>query len=99
MWTSFLLVEFKYFKWAYSNYSVPFVSGLSGSMYVCPSLISIWTSSLPGRSRASSIRSFLFVIPISRMLFSCSTPSIYTYTRGRVHLRGLGGGLLTASPP
>lgn len=34
------------------------------------------TSSLPGRMRASSIMSRLLVMPITRMLLSCSTPSI-----------------------
>lgn len=38
--------------------------------------ISICTSNLPGLSKASSIMSILFVIPISNMLFSESTPSI-----------------------
>ena len=32
-------------------------------------LIYIWTSSLPGLRRAGSIRSFLLVIPMTRMLF------------------------------
>mmetsp|Transcript_19403 Transcript_19403/g.39937 ORF Transcript_19403/g.39937 Transcript_19403/m.39937 type:complete len:387 (+) Transcript_19403:1065-2225(+) len=39
--------------------------------------ISTWTSSRPGRSRASSIMSFRFVIPISSMLLRESTPSIF----------------------
>ena len=38
--------------------------------------ISIWTSSLPGRRRASSIMSRRLVIPMTRMLLSWSTPSI-----------------------
>mmetsp|Transcript_13626 Transcript_13626/g.23340 ORF Transcript_13626/g.23340 Transcript_13626/m.23340 type:complete len:225 (-) Transcript_13626:957-1631(-) len=38
--------------------------------------ISTCTSRRPGRSSASSIRSLRFVIPMTRMLFSESTPSI-----------------------
>ena len=45
-------------------------------VYWC-SPISILTSNRPGRRRASSIISIRLVIPISRILFSCSTPSIW----------------------
>lgn len=38
--------------------------------------ISMWTSSRPGRRRASSIMSSRFVMPMMRMLFNWSTPSI-----------------------
>lgn len=40
------------------------------------SLISIWTYSLPDLKRAGSIKSFLFVIPITRIFLGESTPSI-----------------------
>lgn len=36
-----------------------------------------FTSNLPGLNKASSIISLLLVIPITRMLFNCSTPSIF----------------------
>lgn len=39
--------------------------------------ISMWTSRRPGRSKASSIMSIRFVIPIIKTLLSWSTPSIY----------------------
>mmetsp|Transcript_95108 Transcript_95108/g.273837 ORF Transcript_95108/g.273837 Transcript_95108/m.273837 type:complete len:414 (+) Transcript_95108:822-2063(+) len=39
-------------------------------------LISTWTSKRPGLKRASSMRSIRLVMPMSKMLFSESTPSI-----------------------
>ena len=39
--------------------------------------ISMCTSKRPGRKIASSNISFLFVIPMSKMLFNASTPSIF----------------------
>mmetsp|Transcript_62701 Transcript_62701/g.149664 ORF Transcript_62701/g.149664 Transcript_62701/m.149664 type:complete len:226 (+) Transcript_62701:1018-1695(+) len=40
-------------------------------------LISTWISRRPGRRRASSIKSLRFVMPMSKMLFKESTPSIF----------------------
>mmetsp|Transcript_3312 Transcript_3312/g.4576 ORF Transcript_3312/g.4576 Transcript_3312/m.4576 type:complete len:245 (+) Transcript_3312:1147-1881(+) len=40
------------------------------------SVISMWISSRPGRRMASSIMSFRLVMPMMRMLFRLSTPSI-----------------------
>mmetsp|Transcript_26424 Transcript_26424/g.105748 ORF Transcript_26424/g.105748 Transcript_26424/m.105748 type:complete len:226 (-) Transcript_26424:774-1451(-) len=48
--------------------SRPFSSG---------SPISTWSSSRPGRMSASSIMSLRFVMPMTKMLFSESTPSIF----------------------
>ncbi|EEQ39466.1 hypothetical protein CLUG_03595 [Clavispora lusitaniae ATCC 42720] len=39
--------------------------------------ISIWISKRPGRNNALSIKSNLFVIPMIKILFNCSTPSIF----------------------
>mmetsp|Transcript_11995 Transcript_11995/g.34661 ORF Transcript_11995/g.34661 Transcript_11995/m.34661 type:complete len:256 (+) Transcript_11995:458-1225(+) len=61
------LASLIFFVWMLRICIRPFVSGKP---------ISTWTSKRPGRSKASSIMSFRFVIPISRMLFRESTPSI-----------------------
>ena len=53
--------------WIVMIWTRPFSSGRE---------ISMCTSRRPGRRRASSIMSRRFVIPIMRMLFSWSTPSI-----------------------
>lgn len=57
----------KDFKWMLKISSLPFKLGRK---------ISICTSKRPARRRASSIKSFLLVIPIIKILFGESTPSI-----------------------
>mmetsp|Transcript_38166 Transcript_38166/g.73934 ORF Transcript_38166/g.73934 Transcript_38166/m.73934 type:complete len:222 (-) Transcript_38166:788-1453(-) len=60
-------LNLNFFVWIVRICTRPFSSG---------SPISTCTSKRPGRSNASSIISFLFVIPIIKMLFSEFTPSI-----------------------
>mmetsp|Transcript_14221 Transcript_14221/g.40901 ORF Transcript_14221/g.40901 Transcript_14221/m.40901 type:complete len:324 (-) Transcript_14221:584-1555(-) len=57
-----------FFVWMFKICTRPASSG---------KLISTWTSKRPGLSKASSMRSILLVMPISKMLLSESTPSIF----------------------
>mmetsp|Transcript_108509 Transcript_108509/g.188412 ORF Transcript_108509/g.188412 Transcript_108509/m.188412 type:complete len:247 (+) Transcript_108509:1013-1753(+) len=69
-------IETRGSRWPVSR--ILFVWMLRISIRPCSSgrLISTCTSSRPGRSNAESIRSRRFVMPMSKMLFSASTPSI-----------------------